>query len=97
MGVYVCKNDFEKLKQNEPLFISIKAYLYDFLCEIKKTIDETEIKMIKEEDVLAYFEKNKSLIPEFFKIFQDEFALLKQHRPDIVASWKYYAEFKKMI
>ncbi|EFS8078695.1 DUF2972 domain-containing protein, partial [Campylobacter jejuni] len=51
MGVYIDKNDFKQLEQNNLLFSTIKHYLYDFLYQIKITIDETESKMMKEKDV----------------------------------------------
>lgn len=47
MGVYIDKNDFKQLEQNNLLFSTIKHYLYDFLYQIKITIDETESKMMK--------------------------------------------------
>lgn len=96
MGVYIDKDDFEKVKQNELLFSTIKHYLRDFLHEIKITIDETESKMMKEKDVIDYFEKNKSLIHTFFNIFEDELSHLKQKCPNIIASWKYYNKFLKL-
>lgn len=65
MGVYIDKNDFKQLEQNNLLFSTIKHYLYDFLYQIKITIDETESKMMKEKDVIDYFIKNKSLIYTF--------------------------------
>lgn len=42
MGVYIDKNDFKQLEQNNLLFSTIKHYLYDFLYQIKITIDETQ-------------------------------------------------------
>lgn len=74
----------------------IKHYLYDFLYQIKITIDETESKMMKEKDVIDYFIKNKSLIYTFFNIFENELNHLKQTHPHIIDSWKYYKEFEKI-
>ncbi|EAH6146627.1 DUF2972 domain-containing protein, partial [Campylobacter jejuni] len=71
-------------------------YLYDFLYQIKITIDETESKMMKEKDVIDYFIKNKSLIYTFFNIFENELNHLKQTHPHIIDSWKYYKEFEKI-
>lgn len=65
MGVYIDKNDFKQLEQNNLLFSTVKHYLHNFLHQIKITIDETETKMIKEKDVIDYFIKNKSLIYTF--------------------------------
>lgn len=77
MGVYIDKNDFNHLKQNNLLFTTIKHYLYDFLHEIKKTIDETELKMMKEKDVISYLNKNKSFLDKFFNIFENNFFSFK--------------------
>ncbi|EAL7534943.1 DUF2972 domain-containing protein, partial [Campylobacter jejuni] len=96
MGVYIDKNDFKQLEQNNLLFSTIKHYLYDFLYQIKITIDETESKMMKEKDVIDYFIKNKSLIYTFFNIFENELNHLKQTHPHIIDSWKYYKEFEKI-
>ncbi|EAL3768807.1 DUF2972 domain-containing protein, partial [Campylobacter jejuni] len=59
-------------------------------------IDEIENSKINENDVLNYIKKDKELMREVKKIFDQEYETIKQHRPDIVASWKYYQEFEKM-
>lgn len=97
MGVYIDKNDFKQLEQNNLLFSTIKHYLYDFLYQIKITIDETESKMMKEKDVIDYFIKNKSLICTFFNIFENDLNHLKQKFPNIINSWTYYKEFEKCV
>ncbi|EAI2194020.1 DUF2972 domain-containing protein [Campylobacter jejuni] len=96
MGVYIDKNDFKQLEQNNLLFSTIKHYLYDFLYQIKITIDETESKMMKEKDVIDYFIKNKSLVYTFFNIFENDLNHLKQKFPNIINSWTYYKEFEKI-
>ncbi len=35
MGVYIDKNDFKQLEQNNLLFSTIKHYLYDFYIKLK--------------------------------------------------------------
>ncbi|MIO78967.1 DUF2972 domain-containing protein, partial [Campylobacter coli] len=61
MSVYIDKSDLEKLEKNTLFFKQIKNYLYEFLQAIHKTIEHTEDSMMKEEDVLLYFSKNKTL------------------------------------
>ncbi|HFN3234323.1 TPA: DUF2972 domain-containing protein, partial [Campylobacter jejuni] len=57
--------------------------------EKKKKIDECN---------LLYFLQNNPALRKKFKqrLDNDHLPYIKQHRPDIVASWKYYQEFEKM-
>ncbi|EAK4645645.1 DUF2972 domain-containing protein, partial [Campylobacter coli] len=96
MSVYIDKSDLEKLEKNTLFFKQIKNYLYEFLQAIHKTIEHTEDSMMKEEDVLLYFSKNKTLALEFKEIFNKELNNVKQSHPNIIASWKYYQEFEKI-
>ncbi|MFG6702868.1 DUF2972 domain-containing protein, partial [Campylobacter coli] len=43
-----------------------------------------------------YLKENKELRVKLKNILDKELVHIKQHRPDIVASWKYYQEFEKM-
>ncbi|ARJ55813.1 DUF2972 domain-containing protein [Campylobacter cuniculorum] len=92
----VKKEDYSKLINNSKLFNDVKKYLI----ELTKTLEEQEKievnKQFKEKDILEYFRKNKDLRDSFKKIFDKEYAHLKQVRPDIVASWNYYNEFEKI-
>ena len=51
---------------------------------------------IKEEQILIYLKENKILRKKLKQILDEELAHIKIHRPDIVASWKYYNEFEKI-
>ncbi|EDP2687118.1 DUF2972 domain-containing protein, partial [Campylobacter jejuni] len=53
-------------------------------------------KLFKEEDILNYLKKNKDLALKLKGILDKDYIHIKKHRPDIVASWKYYQEFEKM-
>ncbi|ELW3279790.1 DUF2972 domain-containing protein, partial [Campylobacter jejuni] len=53
-------------------------------------------KFFDEEDILEYFKKNKDLAFKLKNILDEDYDHIKQYRPDIVASWKYYQEFEKM-
>ncbi|EAK7266408.1 DUF2972 domain-containing protein, partial [Campylobacter jejuni] len=55
-----------------------------------------ELKLFKEKDVLNYLKENKELRVKLKNILDKELVHIKQHRPDIVASWKYYQEFEQM-
>ncbi|HEA7310394.1 TPA: DUF2972 domain-containing protein, partial [Campylobacter jejuni] len=51
---------------------------------------------ITEKDIIDFCKNNANFRYKVKKIFNKELAYIKQHRPDIVASWKYYQEFEKM-
>ncbi|MCR2097775.1 DUF2972 domain-containing protein [Campylobacter upsaliensis] len=46
--------------------------------------------------MLEYFKNNKTLALQFKTLLDKELAHIKQTRPDIIASWKYYEEFEKI-
>lgn len=97
IALYIQKEDLEKLTNNAQLFTIVKEYLRDFLYEIKKINHKNQLMMMKEEEVLSIFNANKFLASKFLNIFKKEYRHLKQNRPDIINSWKYYQEFKKIF
>lgn len=97
IALYIQKEDLEKLTNNAQLFTIVKEYLRDFLYEIKKINHKNQLMMMKEEEVLSIFNANKFLASKFLNIFKKEYQHLKQNRPDIINSWKYYQEFKKIF
>ncbi|ECL2360946.1 DUF2972 domain-containing protein, partial [Campylobacter jejuni] len=96
--IYISIDDkeFNLLKKDTTLFLKVKDYIKDFILALEKKIDEIENSKINENDVLNYIKKDKELMREVKKIFDQEYETIKQHRPDIVALWKYYQEFEKM-
>ncbi|HEB8232007.1 TPA: DUF2972 domain-containing protein, partial [Campylobacter jejuni] len=49
-----------------------------------------------EKYILHYFKNNIKDRQILKQILDKELFHIKQHRPDIVASWKYYQEFEKI-
>ncbi|EOA2510769.1 DUF2972 domain-containing protein, partial [Campylobacter upsaliensis] len=45
---------------------------------------------------LEYFKNNANLALQFKALLDKELIHIKQTRPDIIASWKYYEEFEKI-
>ncbi|WP_415858997.1 DUF2972 domain-containing protein [Campylobacter molothri] len=85
----------EKLKQKDLIYI--KSYIEVLFLAIEKQKQIEDGKRIIEKDILNYFKENKELAKKFKRILDTEhLPYIKQHRPDIVASWKYYQEFEKM-
>ncbi|MCR6579323.1 DUF2972 domain-containing protein, partial [Campylobacter insulaenigrae] len=71
-------------------------YFKKFAFAIEERIAIEKQKKINVDDNLYVFKKHSKIRDELREIFNIEFKFIKQHRPDIVASWKYYQEFEKM-
>ncbi|MCC8300005.1 DUF2972 domain-containing protein, partial [Campylobacter sp. VicNov18] len=96
LGIFIKPQDFKTLKQNDKLFYATKKYLNNFIKALEQRIELEKSKLFKEEDILNYLKENKELRLKLKNILDKELIHIKQHRPDIVASWKYYQEFEKM-
>ncbi|HED1104728.1 TPA: DUF2972 domain-containing protein [Campylobacter jejuni] len=96
LGIFLKPQEFERLKQDSKLFDVAKRYLNNFIEALEERIDLEKAKLFKEKDVLNYLKENKELRVKLKNILDKELVHIKQHRPDIVASWKYYQEFEKM-
>ena len=93
---YIKQEDYEILKNNDKLFEETKNYLKDFAYKLDERIKLEESLMINEKDVLEYLRNNKQARLDLKSILDEELTHIKTHRPDIVASWKYYQEFERM-
>ncbi|EIE1777948.1 DUF2972 domain-containing protein, partial [Campylobacter jejuni] len=51
---------------------------------------------IKETNIINFMKGDKKIRLKCKKVFDEHLLFIKQHRSDIVASWKYYQEFEKM-
>ncbi|EFP1316938.1 DUF2972 domain-containing protein, partial [Campylobacter jejuni] len=96
LGIFLKPQEFGCLKQDSKLFDVTKRYLNNFIEALEERIDLEKAKLFKEKDVLNYLKENKELRVKLKNILDKELVHIKQHRPDIVASWKYYQEFEKM-
>ncbi|EIS7943049.1 DUF2972 domain-containing protein, partial [Campylobacter jejuni] len=50
---------------------------------------EFESRKVTEIDILEWIKQDQDLILSLKEMFERELICIKQHRPDIVASWKY--------
>ncbi|EAJ1255158.1 DUF2972 domain-containing protein, partial [Campylobacter lari] len=96
LGIFIKPQDYKQLKQNNELLQATKNYLTNFIKALEERIEIEKSKLFKENDVLNYLKENKKLRVKLKKLLDKELVHLKQYRPDIVASWKYYQEFEKM-
>ena len=93
---YIAKKDTKKLYNNKELFKATKEYLQGFLVALDERIELEAKKQLTEKDILEYFANNKEKRQEYKAVFDKNLAFIKELRPDIVKSWKYYNEFEKM-
>ncbi|SUW82920.1 DUF2972 domain-containing protein [Campylobacter helveticus] len=90
------QSKFKKLSQDEDLFNQTKDYIEYFLGLIEKQCVLEDNKKKSEKDILTLLKKNKHIRVKLKNYMDKEFNSIKENRPDIVASWKYYQEFEKM-
>ncbi|RTJ99549.1 hypothetical protein C3H36_06875, partial [Campylobacter jejuni] len=92
--IYINREDFYKL--NNKLILNIEVYC-NHIIKVLKNIDLAYKKHgVTEKDIIDFCKNNANFRYKVKKIFNKELAYIKQHRPDIVASWKYYQEFEQM-
>ena len=101
------KNGFNKeifihAKQSHlSVIVKNKNYITEklqiFINRLKEAL-ESEAKFYKtsENALIEYLQNNAKLRKLLSEIFTKEAGFVKELRPDIVASWKYYNEFEKM-
>ncbi|EAK4034095.1 DUF2972 domain-containing protein, partial [Campylobacter jejuni] len=89
LGIFLKPQELERLRQDSKLFDVTKRYLNNFIEALEERIELEKAKLFKEKDVLNYLKENKELRVKLKNILDKELVHIKQHRPDIVASWKY--------
>ncbi|WP_270982856.1 DUF2972 domain-containing protein [Campylobacter helveticus] len=90
------EEDFKALKEDEKLFNETKIYLNEFVKKLDNLRQKYVETYVKEKDVLEYLKTYKYEALTLKKVLDKEFTHIKENRPDIVASWKYYGEFERM-
>ena len=94
--IFCKKEHFNGLIGDQILYCRVLEYLDRFLISLNRRVGIEKSKEVKISDVLSYFKINASVAKKFKNIFDEELEHIKQHCPDIVASWKYYQEFEKI-
>lgn len=95
-GIYIHKDDYRKLQNDNEFFKRLSKYLKEFISKLHARIEIEDDLMLKTTDVLEHLRINKKARLSAKSILDYELIYIKQQRPDIVASWKYYQEFEKM-
>ncbi|HEB9289791.1 TPA: DUF2972 domain-containing protein, partial [Campylobacter coli] len=91
-----CLVDIEDYKNFVDHIDSIKRFVFKILNLIEDRIAIERNRQISEQDIILFLSHIKTSRRIFRNKINDEIRSIKQYRPDIVASWKYYQEFEKM-
>ena len=96
-SVFTHKNNMEILQNHVKIYEKLRLYINNLINALKLQKDIEDKKKIDEKQVLSFLEQNPQIAKKFKKILDEEhLTFIKEHRPDIVASWKYYAKFEKI-
>ncbi|MCR6594029.1 DUF2972 domain-containing protein, partial [Campylobacter insulaenigrae] len=93
LSIHIIKYDVEFIVKYKK---EILDKIYFFINLIKSKYEYLENDKIHESHIINFLRINNSPRNFFRNMINEEFYYIKQHRPDIVASWKYYQEFEKM-
>lgn len=93
---YTNNKELNIIKENNNLYKSIFTFLNNFIDNFNYYYNDY-LKNIRDEKYILHYFKNNIKDRQILKqILDKELSHIKQHRPDIVASWKYYQEFEKI-
>ena len=95
LSFYIDKNNEKYITENKELLIKLQNYCIEFIKALEYWVDFHSKKKIDETAILNFVNKNDGLKRQMKNLLDKELVHIKQHRPDIVASWKYYNEFEK--
>ncbi|MBS4332166.1 DUF2972 domain-containing protein, partial [Campylobacter vulpis] len=96
LSINVEQEHYELIKEDEKIKERLKSYFKEFVKVLEERVKFRANNALSEQDILNYFKANSSLALKFKTLLDKELTHIKQTRPDIIASWKYYAEFEEI-
>lgn len=93
LRVYIKNQDLDKVSANLSFVQSEVKETLDTILDIVAT---RRANNLSEKDVLEYFKLNPQVARDFKAIFDEEYQILKQEKPELIESWKYYQEFERL-
>ncbi|MBC5858312.1 DUF2972 domain-containing protein, partial [Campylobacter jejuni] len=81
---------------NDTAIGELKLYFYNFNEILNQKLSQEKKIRIKEQQYIDIYKHDTPRRRKLQKMMSYELTHIKQHRPDIVASWKYYQAFEKM-
>ncbi|EAK0956275.1 DUF2972 domain-containing protein, partial [Campylobacter upsaliensis] len=92
LSINVEQKYYELIKEDKEIKERLKSYFKEFVKVLDERVKFRKEHALNENDVLEYFKNNKTLALQFKALLDKELIHIKQTRPDIIASWKYYEE-----
>ncbi|OOX94070.1 hypothetical protein BOO83_06600 [Campylobacter coli] len=92
----ISKEKITSFENNIDMVKSVKFYLKEFINKLEIKMNTKKEHLISEEKILSFLKDKKSITKKIEENMKKELQHIKEYRPDIVASWKYYQEFEKM-
>ncbi|EAW0580540.1 DUF2972 domain-containing protein [Campylobacter upsaliensis] len=96
LAINVLKKNAHFILENEEILKALKNYFKQFVLILEEKVQLRQKYAINEEVILSYLKENHTTAKKLKDILELELTHIKQVRPDIIASWKYYAEFEKI-
>ncbi|MCI5968167.1 DUF2972 domain-containing protein [Helicobacter sp.] len=96
IGVYMQEGEFKALRKDAMLWEATKEYVNEFLEYLKVESKKAQNERITTEQVLEALKADKEAAKNLEAVLEPSLRHLKKARPDIIKSWKYYQNFKKL-
>ncbi|MBK1972127.1 DUF2972 domain-containing protein, partial [Campylobacter sp. TTU_617] len=81
---------------NNSLLKYLQSYFNNFSNILNEIMKKQKQERVKESDYLDIYRLDRDIRQKLYQMCNYELTHIKEHRPDIIASWKYYQEFEKM-
>ncbi|RDU72315.1 DUF2972 domain-containing protein [Helicobacter aurati] len=91
--IWTTKASLEKLQEN-PCKTFVVQELDKLFSILQNEMNRNDSKKLTEKDVLEYLQRNPQTAKKLKVILDGEIEHIKQTRPDIIESWRYYLEFE---
>ncbi|MCC8300020.1 DUF2972 domain-containing protein, partial [Campylobacter sp. VicNov18] len=96
INIFLNKKYAQHVYNNKMVYNKFSNYLKSYLFHLEQFYRKEREKIINEHAILDFMKYNHDILKKYKVKLDKELIHIKQHRPDIVASWKYYQEFEKM-
>ncbi|MDO4674946.1 DUF2972 domain-containing protein, partial [Campylobacter sp.] len=77
-------------------FKKMRGYVAAYIEALGRYVEGVRARLLGEGDVLEFLASNPAAALKLREAIERNFKRVKAERPDIVASWKYYAEFERI-
>ncbi|MCR2063490.1 DUF2972 domain-containing protein [Campylobacter helveticus] len=96
LSINLEEKHYELIKEDKEIKERLKSYFKEFVKVLDEKVRFRKDNALNENDMLEFFKNNANLALQFKALLDSELTHIKQTRPDIIASWKYYQEFEKI-